>query len=51
MIPQAPVEQFDVVDTHDNLTGELTIKIKAHNEHILHRCVAVFVFDFDEDAV
>lgn len=40
-------EYFDVVDIDDNLTGEKVTKAEAHAGHILHRCVAVYVFDAD----
>lgn len=39
------IEYFDVVDQHDQLTGTKTTKPEAHAENILHRCVAVYVFD------
>lgn len=41
------IEYFDVVDAHDNLTGEKTTKAEAHAHKIPHRCAAVFVFTPD----
>lgn len=39
------IEYFDVVDTNDVPTGERTVKAEAHAGNIIHRCVAVYVFD------
>ncbi len=39
------IEYFDVVDSQDRPTGELTTKKEAHSKKIPHRCVAVFVRD------
>ena len=39
------VEYFDVVDENDKPTGKRTTKAKAHEKGILHRLVAVYVFD------
>lgn len=41
------IEYFDVVDESDKPTGRLTTKIEAHASGILHRLVAVYVFDRD----
>lgn len=38
---------FDVVDRNDIPTGELVDKKNAHENEVLHRCAAVFVFDAD----
>jgi len=40
-----PDEYFDVVDEHDQPTGELVEYKVAHGQGILHRLIAVFVFD------
>jgi len=39
------MEYFDVVDKNDKPTGQLTSKVGAHSDNVLHRCVAVYVFD------
>lgn len=39
------MEYFDIVDEHDRPTGKLTTKAEAHQKGILHRLVAVYVFD------
>lgn len=39
------IEYFDVVNECDEPTGELITKAEAHAGHILHRCVAVYVFN------
>lgn len=39
------IEYFDVVDKHDQPIGTKTTKAVAHAENILHRCVAIYVFD------
>jgi len=39
------IEYFDVVDVHDHPTGSKTDYKESHAKGILHRCVAVFVFD------
>jgi isopentenyldiphosphate isomerase len=39
------IEYFDVVNTKDQPIGEKTTYKESHAEGILHRCVAVFVFN------
>lgn len=39
------IEHYDVVDVNDVVTGKKTVKAEAHAQHIIHRCVAVYVFD------
>jgi isopentenyldiphosphate isomerase len=41
------IEYFDVVDEHDQPTGERTTKPEAHANGTWHRCAAVFVFAED----
>ncbi|HET9850361.1 MAG TPA: methyltransferase domain-containing protein [Candidatus Saccharimonadales bacterium] len=38
-------ELFDIVDEHDQPTGQTVDRQTAHANAILHRCVAVYVFD------
>lgn len=38
-------EYFDVVGQYDQPTGERTTKLEAHKLGILHRVVAIYVFD------
>lgn len=35
----------DIVDAHDQPTGQAMTKGEAHSHRLPHRCVAVFVFD------
>src|SRR5581483_313616 len=39
------IEYFDVVDMQDRPIGKKTTYKESHANGILHRCVAVFVFD------
>ena len=39
------IEYFDVVDADDHPTGAKTTYKDSHSEGIIHRCVAVFVFN------
>lgn len=41
------IEYFDVVDESDRPTGTKTTKSEAHDNHVLHRVAAVYVFDQD----
>lgn len=45
----AETDIVEEVDLNDNLTGRTFTKGDAHDQKILHRCVAVYVFDQDGD--
>lgn len=40
-----PKTYVDIVDINDNLTGKTATIDEAHGLKLIHRCVAVFVFD------
>lgn len=39
------VELFDEVDRNDQPTGKKVTKQEAHAQKLIHRCIAVYVFD------
>lgn len=43
-LPQKDHEIFDVVDIHDQVTGQLT-RAEVHSQRLLHRAVHVFAFN------